>query len=279
MRIPLPPSFSIGVALSALGGLALAKAPAPPPSVQTGVYDPQAFPASRGEVERLTLTPRGDIDGFILKDGTEVKAAPDLSTQIAFAVKPGDRITVHGLKAAALPLVAAVSITDESTYRTITDSSAATATPPPRPAPPSRGGPAQPSSPLSETRGRVRMALHGPQGELNGALLENGAILRFPPDQGVQLTAMIQPHQPVVAEGTTMTNSWGTVVDVRQIGASREQLFAVALPGHPLDDRGAAGPRPPPPPPPAEGAPQPPPPGSAAAGPGSISRPVAPPAS
>jgi len=31
------------------------------------------FPSIRGELERLTLTRRGEIDGLILKDGTEVK--------------------------------------------------------------------------------------------------------------------------------------------------------------------------------------------------------------
>jgi len=200
------------------------------PGPQAAVYDPEQFPAIRGEFDRFTLTSRGDIDGLILKDGTEVKTAPALSTQIAFAIKPGDAVTVHGLKAAALPLVSAVSITDETSHRTVTDSgasAAAPANPPPPPGAPPRGGPPQPSGPISETAGRVRMALHGPQGEVNGALLESGAILRFPPDQGARLSALIQPRQPVVAEGTAMTNALGTVVEVQQLGPSRNQLVPI----------------------------------------------------
>src|SRR5712675_1845288 len=69
------------------------------------LYDPQQFPSHRGQVLQFTLTPRGDIDGLILKDGTEVKTPPHLSTQIAYAIKPGDIVTIHGLHAAALPLV------------------------------------------------------------------------------------------------------------------------------------------------------------------------------
>jgi hypothetical protein len=281
MRSFLPLISVGGVTLTALSGLALSQAVAPPPpaapnAMQAAVYDPQQFPAIRGEIERLTLTARGDIDGVILKDGTEVKTSPDLSTQIAFVLKPGDRVTVHGLRAAALPLVRAVSITDEVTHRTVSDSDASAPMdrPPPRPAPPPRGGPPPPLGASSETSGRVRMALHGPQGEVNGVLLESGTILRFPPDPAGQLTAAIQPRQSVVAEGITVTNSLGTVVDVQLFGPSRDRLVAVGPPMPPSDDRGPAGPRrrpppggplapsmpPPPPAGPAPGAPLPPPP-------------------
>src|ERR1700728_2995976 len=202
MRISLPTSSISGVALTAMSGLALSQTVAPPPpgptATQVAVYDPQQFPAIRGEIERLTLTARGDIDGVILKDGTEVKTSPGLSTQIAFAIKPGDHVTIHGLRAAALPLVRAMSITDDVTRRTVTDSDSTPANPqPPRPTMPPRDSPPPPAlGASSETSGRVRMALHGLQGEVNGVLLESGAILRFPPDQADQLASLIQPGRP-----------------------------------------------------------------------------------
>jgi len=285
MRTPLTLIFTSALTLMTVSAVSFAQGVAPPPervappAPQALVYDPQQFPAIRGEIERLTLTARGDIDGFILKDGTEVKTAPDLSTQIAFAIKPGDPVIVHGLKAAAVPLVSAVSVTDEATHRTVTDSGAsAPMSPPPRPAPTHRGGPVPLLGASSETTGRVRMALHGPQGEVNGVLLDSGAILRFPSDQSAQLTSLIQPRQTVVAEGTAITNALGTVVEVQQIGPSRTQLVALGPPSPPLGDRGPGGPRRRPPP--ADGAPQPPPPPpeGAASGPAAPS-PPAPPAS
>jgi hypothetical protein len=72
---------------------------------QAPLYDPQQLPAQRGQVQQFTLTPRGEIDGLILSDGTEVKTPPHLSTELAYSVKPGDTVTIHGLHAAALPLV------------------------------------------------------------------------------------------------------------------------------------------------------------------------------
>ena len=113
---PLPPPPSAG-----------APPPPPPPPgpaatiAPAPVYDPQQLPAINGTVNRYTLTPRGDVDGLILADGTEVHFPPHLSTQLVYAVKPGDAVTVRGLKALNIPLVAAVSITNGRSGQTVTD--------------------------------------------------------------------------------------------------------------------------------------------------------------
>src|SRR5712692_8035909 len=99
-----------GSAIVAINAGALAQIPPQPPAGQAPVptvgqaplYDPQQFPAQRGRVQQFTLTPRGDIDGLILSDGTEVKTPPHLSIEIAYSVKPGDMVSIHGLHAAAL---------------------------------------------------------------------------------------------------------------------------------------------------------------------------------
>lgn len=43
---------------------------------QAPVYDSAQLPSFTGRVQQFTLTPRGEIDGVILSDGTEVKTAP-----------------------------------------------------------------------------------------------------------------------------------------------------------------------------------------------------------
>jgi hypothetical protein len=69
-----------------------------------------------------------------LSDGTEVKTPPHLSTVIAYSVKRGDSVSIHGLRAAALPLVQAVSVTDQANGRTLLDTGPPG--PPPGPLPP-----------------------------------------------------------------------------------------------------------------------------------------------
>jgi hypothetical protein len=237
-----------GSAAFAISHGALAQNPSAPPIgqlaapavAQAPLYDPRQLPAERGQVQQFTLTPRGDIDGLILTDGTEVKTPPHLSTEIAYSVKPGDAVVIHGLHAAALPLVQAISVTDEVTGRTVVDNG---------PPGPGRGPAAAPLGGFGEVQGRVRMSLHGAQGEVNGALLDDGTVLRLPPPEAYRFTALLQPGQELFAEGTSLETAIGKVLEVREIGASREQLSTVDTP---------PGRRPPPPPNPGFG-PQPPP--------------------
>jgi hypothetical protein len=223
----------------------------------TPVYDPGQLPAYTGRVQQFTLTARGEIDGLILSDGTEVKTPPHLSTAIAYSVKPGETVSVHGLHAAALPLVRAFSITVNG--RTIVDTEPAgpRMDPPPPPATPIAGLPksAAPLPGLIEARGRVRMTLHGPQGEINGALLDDGTVLRLPPPAVTTFSTLLQSGQTVVAEGVGLSNALGKVLDVRQIGTSRENLDNIAVQAPPRGKRprppdALAGPPPPPAPPP-----------------------------
>ena len=186
------------------------------------------------------MTPRGDIDGLILSDGTEVKTPPHLSAEMTYSIKPGDTVTIHGLHAAALPLVQAVSITDEATGRTVIDYG------PQGPRGGPAAGPAAPIRGLTEVQGRIRMALHGRRGEVNGVLLEDGTVLRLPPPEAYRFAALLQPRQTVVAEGVGFTTSIGRVFEVWQLGASRSQLTQVQVPAGP-GKRGKRGRRGPPP--------------------------------
>src|SRR5260370_12164577 len=146
MKSRLNPALVFGCTVIAVSVGALAQ------TGQAPLYDPQQLPTQRGQVQQFTLTPRGDIDGLILTDGTEVKTPPHLSTEMAYSVKPGDTVTIHGLHAAALPLVQAVSITDEATGRTVVDNHppgpGRRPGPPPPPAPRSTAPTAGPPAPL-----------------------------------------------------------------------------------------------------------------------------------
>jgi len=228
---------------------------APPPMVAPlapaqPTFDPSQLPVTRGTVKYFTLTPRGDVDGFVLADGTQVHVPPHLSTQLVAAVKLGGAVTVHGLHAAALPMVTAMSVTDDTSGQTVVDTGppggpgGGPGVPPPGgpgPAgmapPPPPGGPA--AGPPSEVSGKVLTVLHGPRGEMNGAMLEDGTVLRMPPPEAVRLATMLAPGQMVVAQGPGIANNLGRMVDVRAIGASRDHLTQVQAPPPP---RGPGGP-------------------------------------
>jgi len=173
------------------------------------MWDSSQLPVTSGTVKQYTLTPRGDVDGLILNDGTEVKVPPHLTGQIVYSIRPGDTVTIRGLRARALPLVEAASVTNNANGITIVDNG--------RPGPASTG---------TETTisGSVGATLHGARGEVNGALLDNGVVLRLPPPAADSAEALLQPGQTIAVRGVRLDTALGSVVDVRAIGYSPDQL-------------------------------------------------------
>ena len=244
----------------ALAGGVLAQTPPPagnaaPPAAgplapAALAFDPGQLPATRGTVRFFTVTPRGDVDGFVFADGTQVHVPPHLSTQLVAAVRLGDTVTVHGLRAAAAPMLAAMSVTGEASGQTVVDTGPPDgpgrgpggrpgpgpgAPPPGGPGPAGMGPPPPPPfvGPPSEVSGKVLTVLHGPRGEVNGAMLEDGTVLRMPPPEATRLTATLAPGQTVVAQGPGIANNLGRMLEVRAIGASRDQLAPVQAPPPP----------------------------------------------
>ena len=233
-------------AAALLADAALAQTLPPPalPPAQYGrapVYDPNQLPVFNGRVQQFTLTPRGDIDGFILTDGTEVKTPPHLSTQIAVTVRNGDAVTMRGLRAAAIPLIEATSVTNDATGQTVIDTGP--------PSGPARGwwdrGPGQ-----ATLQGRVRMTLHGPKGNVNGALLDDGAIVRLPPPEAARFASLLSPGQTISVQGDVNASVLGRVVEATAIGQAGSSMNQIDAPPRPPRPGGpdARWDAPPPPP-------------------------------
>jgi hypothetical protein len=194
------------------------------------LWDATQLPETRGVVKQYTLTPRGDVDGLILNDGTEVTLPPHLTSQIVFAVRPGDAVTVRGLKARALPLIDAASVTNFATGVSVSDDG-----------PPD--GPGRFATEQTLT-GKVASQLHGKRGEINGAVLDNGTIIRLPPPEAAGMEAMIQPGQAVTVRGTMLKSALGSVIDVAAIGGSPDRLTDLAPRPRPPGPRGEPRPGP-----------------------------------
>jgi hypothetical protein len=188
------------------------------------LWDASQLPETRGIVKQYTLTPRGDVDGLILNDGTEVTLPPHLTNQIVFAVRPGDAVTIRGLKARSLPLIEGASVTNFATGVSVMDNG-----------PP--GGPDRSTSEQTIS-GKIAAQLHGKRGEVNGAVLDNGIILRMPPLEAERMQGLMQPGQLVTVRGITLKTALGTVIDASAIGASTDQLTELAARPGPAGPRG-----------------------------------------
>jgi hypothetical protein len=216
------------VASVAIANLAFAQAAPPPrpagvvtppipPRAGDALYDPRQLPSTGGMVQRFTLAPRGELDGFLLADGTQVHLPPHLSAQLAAAVRPGDNVLVQGYRSAAAPIVVAVAVTDTATNQSVVDRgppAPGMAPPPPPPGVPNPG--AMPTT-LS---GRIQTPLYGPAGDLNGAVLEDGVIVRLPPPAANQYASLLTPGAMVTVQGWALTTAHGRVVDAQGISPS-----------------------------------------------------------
>ena len=204
-------------------------------AAQTGTgYDLDQLPALQGTVRQYSLTPRGDVDGLILSDGTEIHVPPHLGTQLVYAVKPGDTVTVHGLRARAVPMVEALSVRNDATGATVEG-----------------GGPGGPRGPRSPgealtDNGRIQSQLHGPQGDLNGVLMQDGTIVRLPPPEAQRLAADLAPGKPLYVQGDGYAGPLGRVIAANALGPDANQLVQVeAGPPGPPPLGGPFGSRPP----------------------------------
>jgi hypothetical protein len=234
-------------------------AQAPPPAPPVGLAAPAAWGQQAdivGTVKAFTMTPVGDLEGMILTDGTEVHVPPHLSSQLAAAVRPGESVRVLGWRSSVLNFIVATSLTGQRGQSVVDQGP-----PPPgmMPPPPPPGQPA-PGAQQATVQGRVQQVLHGPRGDVNGALLDDGTILKVPPPLAWQASSTLQPGQVVTAQGWALSNTYGRVVDAQTIGGGPTQVTQVS----PTPPAGAAPPLPPAsgpvPPPPTGMAPPPPPP-------------------
>src|SRR5437899_10653744 len=80
----------------------------PPPSAPVGGTEQIA-----GAVSMYLLNPRGEVDGLLLANGTQVKFPPHMSADLTDLVKPNERVTAQGVREVA-PVFTAFTITNSS---------------------------------------------------------------------------------------------------------------------------------------------------------------------
>ena len=197
------------LAATLIGGTAAAYAQS------QATFDPAQLPETKGKVAQYTLTPRGEVDGLILEDGTEVNTGPRMSTELVFAVKPGDAVTIHGLKAAKIPLVQASSVTNDASNITVTE--------------PNRR---EPGGTSMEAGGTVKAVLHGPRGDVNGVLLTDGTVVRMPPPEAQRMAAQLAVGKAIFVRGDGDAGPLGRVIGAREIGPDANSLTKVGGPPH-----------------------------------------------
>ena len=184
--------------------------------------DPDYLPETSGVFERFLLNPRGDADGMMLTDGTEIHFPPHMSVELCAAVRPSERpkIKVRCVRPRGSDMIAAVAIETVDGRRIIDGG------------PPKEhdehgkpdGRETKPKHEPMQAEGIVRRVLHGPKGETRGALLEDGKIIRIPAKEAKHIAQLLSPGQCLAARGQGLTSELGTVIDAREVGPFADDL-------------------------------------------------------
>jgi len=204
---PAAASLLIALATASIGFAQQPDQPLSPPEPSTAIASTP--PIAQGTVARLTINPRGEVDGLLLTDGTQVRFPPHMSGDLAAAVSVGDPVAIQGFRESA-SVVKAFVVTDMRSKRSVVEHE-----------------PAQPPLPphlrnvglsAMAAEGRIQYLMFGPRGELDGAILEDGSIVRFAPDVGYRWAEQLRVGQAVTVIGYGTQNQYGRALEATAVG-------------------------------------------------------------
>lgn len=185
--------------------------------------DPDFLPEITGQVDCFILNPKGDLDGLVLDGDRLVHFPPHLSARVAALVQPGDTLRVHGVRPRGAGMVAAIRLITADGQTIVDDGPEAGKAE-------RHSGKHAESEPLrgpATVKGSVRLSLFAPNGELRGALLDDGTALRLPPHEVERVARYLQPGVTIRASGEAVESTYGRTVEVREIGGRSGELHVV----------------------------------------------------
>jgi hypothetical protein len=178
--------------------------------------NPNHLPETKGTAERFLLNPHGEIDGFVMNGAMQapvlVHTPPHMEAELTRHVKVGDAVSVRGLRPRKADLIAAVAVTAANGASIIDE-----------------GPDDEREHPKIEKKkmsaeGTVRLSLFGPKGELRGALLVDGTVIRIGPKEAKEVAKLLAPKASVAARGDGVETRHGRVVDAKEIGPRSDDL-------------------------------------------------------
>lgn len=189
----------------------------------TGLYDLSSLPQFSGKIAQFLPAPHGGVLGVVLSDGTQVLVSPDQGHTLAGLIKPGDTVSIQGLKARTLPLIRAFSLTSPR-GRSMQDSFIAIP----------QQSPEMITGPDIVLHGEIWMPLYDLNGQVSGVILKDHTVIYLSAREAARLAAWLKPGQTLYAVGTGTSGELGVAIDAREIGPTSEQMVSVAVGNAPV---------------------------------------------
>lgn len=192
------------------------KVAAPKGSSQVGIMDLSVLPVVKGTVEQYLPTPYGNLGGLLLTNGTQVIFSTAFGEAVKTIARPGQDITIRGLKAYTLPLMQAFLVQDHNGRQVQEDNADMGSFPVPV------------IGPDLSVNGIVRVLLHNEKGEAMGVVLRDGIVIYIRPVDVKKLGFKLVPGMKLYARGMGSTTLMGKALQARLIGQSEDTMIGVS---------------------------------------------------
>ena len=185
--------------------------------------------AAQGIIRQYVIDPRGEVQGFLLSDGTQVVFTSRVQREVIATMKPRASIRIEGRRYKGVPLMEPDAIINLETAASVQV--------------PSHGegpiSPAKESLLVQEMRaeGSIEQFLYDRSGQIAGLILHDGTQVWLPPDVNDQFRHSLHMHDRLIVEGHGTENEYGRAME----------SLAIGIPGAPLTplDHGTDGLEPP----------------------------------
>lgn len=215
-----------GVLLTLAGAPALAQQPAR----DRLWFDPTQLPRFTGSVERYLRSPAGGFDSLILREGVQLLFPAEEGEAIRRAIPAGRPILAWGIRARSAPVITVLAWApspDEEPRFVERPSWWFGAV--------SQGGTRMSVS------GTVKQPLYNSRGEVSGALLEDGTVVRVPASGAATRGDLFRPGAHLAAAGMGVEGEGGRALAAETIGENPQAMTPLPAPSR---EPGAPAPRP-----------------------------------
>ncbi|WP_203073767.1 hypothetical protein [Falsiroseomonas ponticola] len=194
----------------------------PPPRPQSDLwFDPTQLPSFTGTVERYLINPRGETDALLFREGPQIVFPPDVAQAVRDAAPAGRPIIVWGIRARHAPVITMLAfapnaesvpgVVDRFYWRL-------------------GGRSAAERAERVSVAGTVKAPYFAPQGEVAGAILDDGTVITLPPGASDGLRDLLRPGARLAAEGPGVAGDHGRALAADRIGDTVENLKPVTVP-------------------------------------------------
>ena len=182
--------------------------------------DPAQLPSFTGVVDRYLINPDGKTDRLLFREGPQVIFPDHLAGEIMAAVEPGKTLVVYGIRARRAPVITLLAwATDGSAPPRFVDR-------------PSWNFPEfRAADQKLEASGSIRAPLYTPQGDVIGAILDEGVVIRVPAGVAAALGDRLAAGRSIAAAGHgTAIEGRGKALDAERIGETPDKLEPLPAP-------------------------------------------------